>query len=160
MSAVSHEDARRWMEAIADHPAEHKLAVSNVVKRYRRLGKWMKLNAEHLGAHVGVSAAYTMGVVGRILELEGGTLGPVSDAGIAAAASQVAEAVDALLPVDEHLPERLRLVEWRAEPGILDALIEDVFAEDSDAAKPPEVMFQVFVLVWVAVEVLSMASTR
>lgn len=146
------------MEAIADHPKEHELAVSNVVKRYRRLGKWMKLQAEHLGAHAGVSAAYTMGVVGRILELQGGKLGPVTDAMIDAAATQVAEAVDSLLPVDDQLPQRLRAVEWRAQPGILDVLIEDVFAdEDSQAAKPPEVMFQVFVLVWVAVEVLHMA---
>ena len=158
---VTAEDARRIMQDIADHPASHKLAVENVVKQYRRLGKWMKVNAEHLGAHLGVSAAYTMGVVGRVLELTGHRLGPVSDPEIEAAGAQVMEAVPGLLPLDGGLAGRLAAVPWAAEPGILQVLVEDVFAEhpDEEGRQPPEVLFQVFVLVWVAVEVLSVAAT-
>lgn len=157
---VAAEDARRLMQDIADHPASHKLAIENVVKRYRRLGKWMKLNAEHLGAHLGVSAAYTMGVVGRVLELTGHQLGAVSDAEVEATGAQVMEAVPGLLPLDEGLPARLAAVPWLAEPGILQVLVEDVFAEkDEEGRQAPEVLFQVFVLVWVGVEVLSMAAT-
>ncbi len=161
MAVVSAEDARRLMQDIADHPEAHKLPIGNLVKQYRRLGKWIKVNAEHLGAHVGVSAAYTMGVVARVLELTGHRLGPISDQEIAATGAQVMEVVPSLLPLDEGLRARLAAVPWLAQPGILDVLVEDVFQQGKEATegtKPPEVLFQVFVLVWVAVEVLSMAA--
>lgn len=160
--AVSPEDARRWMTEIDEQPEAHKLAVANVVKRQRRLGKWMKVQARHLGAHRGVSAAYMMGVAGRCMELAGGRLSTCTDAQIQACAEQVAEAVDALLPPDEGLPDRLREIPWRAQPALLDLFVEDVFespggeevAPGSD--QDPMVLLQLFVLLWVAIEVLDM----
>lgn len=160
-TAVGADEARRLMQDIADHPEAHKLPIGNLVKQYRRLGKWIKVNAEHLGAHVGVSAAYTMGVVARVLELTGHRLGPITDEEITATGAQVMEVVPSLLPLDDGLRARLAAVPWLAQPGILDVLIEDVFeqgGEPAEGRKPPEVLFQVFVLVWVAVEALAMAA--
>ncbi len=159
---VARDDAKQWMQDIADQPAAHKLAVTNVVKKQRRLGKWMKLQATHLGAHLGVSSAYMMGVAGRCMELSGATLSACTNAQLDAAAEQVAEAVDALLPPDDGLQERLGAIAWRAQPHILDLLVEDVFKppEDGEEAKhSPETLVQVFILVWVAVEVLEMCAT-
>ena len=65
---VSVEDARTHLEDIADNPESHKLAITNLIKRYRRLGKWIKMNSDHLGAKVGVQTVYTMGVSARVLE--------------------------------------------------------------------------------------------
>lgn len=161
-TVVGREDAKAWMQDIADNPEAHKLAVANVVKRQRRLGKWMKLQAQHLGAHLGVSAAYTMGVAGRCLELGGARLSACTDAQIDAAAEQVAESIDALLPADDGLRDRLAEVPWRAQPHVLDLLVEDLFTpeeEGGEAKHPPATLFQLFVLVWVGVEVLEMCAT-
>lgn len=157
---VPADEARALIEDISDRAEIHKLPIRNIVKKYRRLGKWMKSNAAHLGAHVGVSSAYTMGVVGRVLELTGHRLGTFTDAELEVTAAQVMEAVPGLLPLDGGLTERLDAIPWLAEPGILEVLIEEVFddAEAPEGRPAPEVLFQAFVLVWVAVELLSVSA--
>lgn len=150
------EHARAVMKDIADRPKTHQLAVANAVSRYRRLGRFIKDNAAHLGTRHGVGGAYAMGVVIRVFETAGGKLLPMDEADILAAERRVSEVAVGLFPADTGFGDRLRAVPWRAQPGVLDVLIEDMFLPAPEGEEPRDLLAlaQVFLLVWVAVEAL------
>ena len=76
------------------------------------------------------------------------------------AEKRIGAVVPSLMPVDDQFPERLRKIEWRAQPHILDEALMSLFdRDDEDLEEGEEVLdtvecVKLFFLVWVAVEVL------
>lgn len=154
---IPRQDVHGWLTDITDNRAAHRLAIASVVKRQRRLGKYIKNNAKGLGPKMGVSGAYAMAAVGRVFELAGGRLVPCTAKQIKAAEARIAEVAVELFPPDEGFAERLHQVDWRAQPHILDEMLDEVLGgedEEDEGARDPLVLAQLFLLVWLAVEVL------
>jgi len=147
------------MDEIAANRVGNKLLIANVVRKQRPLGRWIKANSGNLGAKLGVRAAYTMGVVGRLLELAGGSLAKSTSAQLVDAQERVGEVASGLFPADQGFAVRLREVSWRAQPHLLDELLAGLFDDLGDDGPAPEILAQMFLLVWVAVEVLDAAWT-
>ena len=156
---IPREDCTRWMDEIAANRVGNKLVIANVVRKQRGLGRWIKANSGTMGAKLGVRAAYTMGVVGRLFELAGGSMTKSTSAQLVDAQERVGEVAAALFPADDGFAERLRDVPWRAQPHLLDELLAGLFDDLDEDGPAPEILAQMFLLVWVAVEVLDAAWT-
>ena len=103
---------------------------------------------------------YLLGVITRMFDLAGGRLKSATWGQIREAEKRIGQAVDQVLPIDAQFGERLRTVEWRAQPHILDEAIMSLFdrdeedkGEEEESLDPVECA-KLFFLLWVAVEVL------
>ena len=68
--------------------------------------------------------------------------------------SGVSDGRCALLPVDDGFVERMRGIDWRAQPHILDECVVSLF-DDPDLDR--EQMVRLFLLAWIVVEVANEA---
>lgn len=146
-----------WSEAIGAAPAQHQTALTRLLREQRRLGKFIEENRASMHPATGHVAMYLVGVVVRMFDLAGGRLSGATWEQVRAASARVQAAVPELLPLDDGFPERVRKVEWRAQPHILDEALMALFErekkeDETDLAS--EEAAKAFFLLWVATEVL------
>jgi hypothetical protein len=155
---ISREQVHAWSEAIGHDPLTHQAALQRLLKSQRRISRFVEENAESMDMGTGGVAMYLIGVILRLFDLAGGELRAGTWAHVRDAEARVQEAVPALLPLDDGLPERARAISWRAQPHILDealmALFERTPKEGEQDLDHTE-SFKVYMLMWVAVEVLN-----
>lgn len=145
-----------WSEDIGSHPLEHKTAIVRVVRTQRKLLAFIKQNDGAISAGSKGLPSRMLGFVARLFDLAGGKLRSPTWDQIKAAQARVMAEVDGLLPPDASLPERVRAVEWRAQPHVLDELLTALFDErvPLDRRFEPAEALKLFLLMWVCVEVM------
>ncbi|MFT4624381.1 MAG: hypothetical protein ACI8PZ_003040 [Myxococcota bacterium] len=145
-----------WSEDIGSHPVEHKTAIVRVVRTQRKLLAFVKQNSESIAAGSSGLPERLLGFVARLFDLAGGKLRAPSWDQVRAAQDRVTAELDALLPADGGVPERVRAVEWRAQPHVLDELLTALFDErvPLDRRFEPAEALKLFLLMWVCVEVM------
>lgn len=145
-----------WSEDIGTSQDAHGAAITRLIGEQRRLVKFVEENAESLGQMTGGTAIYLIGVVLRMFDLAGGRLRNVTWDDIRAAERTVQGAIDQLLPIDEHFPERARAVP-RAQAHVLDEALYALFERPPEDGQPPineTEAFKIYLLMWVAIEAL------
>jgi len=149
-----------WSEKIGENALDSQSSLQRVLKDQRRLTRFLEENAANLtpaSAGVGV---YLFGVVARLFDLAGGRLKGATWAQVRAAQAKVAGVAGDLIPADDGFADRVRKVEWRAQPHILDEALMALFDRDDDDLGDDEVKLEsdegmkIFFLLWVATEVL------
>ena len=147
-----------WSDEIGNHTERHQASLSRLLKSQRRLIRWVIENAEHLdGPTVGVTQ-YLVGVLARIFDLAGGRLKSATWEQVRDAERRIGAVAGELLPFDDGFAERVRKVEWRAQPHLLDEALYSLFERDADDEEEEPLddtqSGKVFLLMWVATEVL------
>jgi hypothetical protein len=156
----SRELVHQWSDEIGDNPEGHRVALQRLLRDQKRLAKFIQENAASLGLTTGGVGVYLLGVIARMFDMAGGRLKSPAWGQIRAAEKRIAAAVPELMPVDDDFPSRLRQIEWRAQPHILDEAIMSLFdREEEDLGEDEQPLDQVecvklLFLVWVAIEVL------
>lgn len=158
-----------WSEDMSDNSDNHQSALTRLLKDQRRLTRFVEENAASMHPATGGIASYMIGVVTRMFDLAGGKLKAATWEQVRAAEAKVMAAVPELLPVDDDFADRARAVSWRAQPHILDEALMALFAthpddlaeqekdeenEENEEAADKDELFKIYLLMWVATEVL------
>ncbi|MFT4622968.1 MAG: hypothetical protein ACI8PZ_001624 [Myxococcota bacterium] len=153
---ISRENVHAWSRAVGEDPGEQ-AALHRVLKNQRRLSKFIEENAEDLGGQSGGVAMFLLGTIARLFDRVGGRMKSGTWEQVRTTQARVQAATMELLPL-EGFAERARGVEWRAQPHILDealmALFETEAADDVQEDLDPVEALKVYMLLWVATEVL------
>jgi len=152
---------REWVHdrsnEIGDTALTEQASLQRLLKEQRRLTRWLEENAGNLQGPSGGVAVYLFGVVARMFDLAGGRLRRATWEQVREAEKRVGAAAGGLLPFDDGFAERVRGVEWRAQPHILDEAIYSLFErepDDEEAELDNTEAGKIFFLLWVATEVL------
>lgn len=146
-----------WSEEIGETALDQQAALQRLLKEQRRLTRWLEENAGNLDpASAGVTV-YLFGVVARMFDIAGGRLRKGTWEQVRDAERRIGGVAAGLLPFDDGFAERVRGVEWRAQPHLLDEALMNLFdreAAEDEEDLPPDEAGKVFFLLWVATEVL------
>ena len=149
-----------WSDEIGDNPEGHRVALQRLLRDQRRLAKFIQENAANLGPTTGGVGLYLWGVIARMYDMAGGRMKSPSWGQIRAAEKRISEVVPQLMPVDDAFPERLRTIDWRAQPHILDEAIMSLFDRDEEELAEEEEPLdtvecvKLLFMIWVAIEVM------
>jgi len=146
-----------WSEAIGEDPEQHSTSLTRLLRDQRRLTRFIGENQESMAPATGGVCMYLFGVVARFFDLAGGRMRSATWAQVRQSQAKVQAAAMELLPYDEGFASRLRQVEWRAQPHILDETLMALFEKekrDDEVDVSDEEALKLFFLIWVAVEVL------
>lgn len=148
-------------EACANLGASFQPVATRLLEDQARLLRFFKANLPAMENQAGEVSLYLLAVVVRIFDQCGGRLRRVGPAEIDAATRKIRGAAATLLPAGEDFPERVRLVEDRAQPHILDealhALFEREEKRDEEVELDPNQSARVFLMLWAATEALELA---
>ena len=155
---LSREKVHAWSEEIGEQSEHHQPALGRLLRDQKRLQRFLTENAEHTGPATAGVAIYLFGVIARIFDLAGGRLRGATWAQVREAEKRVGGWAREILPFDEGFAERMRALEGRAQPHIVDeaymALFERNQRKDEEVELDPTESLKVFFLLWVATEVL------
>jgi hypothetical protein len=148
-----------WSDKIGEEPAAHQAALARLLKDQRRLGRFIEENRASMQGPTAGVATYLVGVVMRMFDLAGGRLRGATWEQVRDAEARVGAVAASLLPVDAGFADRVRKIEWRAQPHILDEALMALFARPADAKDDEADVAEaekakIFFLMWVATEVL------
>lgn len=161
---LSREDVHRWSEEASDAGELFRGTATRLLREQKRLLNFYNANLPAMDPATGQVSVYLLSVVVRIFEQAGGRLRKVSGKQIDAAAAKIQGHVDAVAPFDEGFPERVRQIEDRAQPHILDEALWALFERD-EKTKEEEVDVEpgqaglIFLMLWLATEALDEAWT-
>lgn len=126
-----------------------------------RLLRFFKGNLPQMDEQAGEVSLYLFAVIARIFSKCGGKLGRVGPNEIEAAKKKITAAAGGLLPWDAEFPARVRAVEDRAQPHILDEALDALFEREEKQANEVELdkeqAGRVFLMLWAATEALDAA---
>lgn len=155
-----------WSEQISEQPQDHSAAIQRLLKDQRRLSRFVEENASSMQGMSGGVAMYLVGVILRMFDLAGGRMRKGTWDDVRAVEKRIGGQVEQLLPVDDGFVQRARSVP-RAQAHILDEALYALFvrddSQDESEGSLPEGMdqkldeleaFKVYMLMWVATEVL------
>jgi hypothetical protein len=160
---ISRTEVHRYSEACAEAGEAFAPVALRLARSQRRLLRFIEQNSEALGVEEAQVAGHMTTVCLRVLDQVGGRLARVSGSDLDAAAVRVSGLVSEVLPLDEKLPERVRRIESRAQPNLLDEVLWALF--EVRAKKPEEATFAVdrsglvFLTMWTVIEALDACWT-
>ncbi|MCK6520813.1 hypothetical protein L6R49_05150 [Myxococcota bacterium] len=156
--AISREDVHRIAESCSAAGEAFRASAMRIARDQRPLVNFLKSNFGQLNPHSAEVTLYMLTVSLRIFTEYGGRLNKVNASAAQAAAARISRSIDALLPFDNELPGRVRQIEWRAQPHLLDeilwALYEKQDKAEDEISLPPEQSALVFLLLWACVEAI------
>jgi len=159
--AIPRDDVHRWSEEAGEAGELFRGTATRLLRSQKRLLSFYNKNLPATDGQTGQVATYLMAVVVRIFDCAGGSTKKVSGKQIELAASKVNQHVEGLLPFDEGFPERVRAVEDRAQPHILDEALWALFERDNKKENEVDVESReaglIFLMLWVATEALDLA---
>lgn len=155
---IDRDTVHAWSEAIGEQTPVHQSALQRLLKQQRRLTRFVEENHENMtGPTAGVSV-YLFGVLARMFDLGGGRLKSATWEQIRDAEARVGSVIADLMPADDGFAERVRTISWRAQPHMLDEALMALFDApkkvEQEIELPHEEAVKVFLLMWVATEVL------
>ncbi|NOY28234.1 MAG: hypothetical protein GXP62_20415, partial [Oligoflexia bacterium] len=157
--AIPRELVHRLAEACSDQGEAFQSTAVRLVKRQRRLSRYIEQNVQHLGTLPAQVALHMLTVSMRIFEQVGGRMSKVTTRDIDAAADRIKDVADQLLPADADFAQRAKQVEWRAQPHLLDEVLWALY-ERQDEVKEGEVDLEheqsamTYLVMWLAIEAL------
>ena len=155
---IDRDTVHAWSEAIGEQTPVHQSALQRLLKQQRRLTRFVEENHENMSGPTAGVSVYLFGVLARMFDLAGGRLKNATWGQIRDAEARVGSVVADLLPADDGFAERVRKVDWRAQPHMLDEALMALFdapkQTDQEIDLPHEEAVKVFLLMWVATEVL------
>jgi hypothetical protein len=148
-----------WSEHIGNHQDEHETALNRLLKEQRRLSRFVEENQASMNPGASGVALYLVGVVVRMFDIAGGRLKKATWAQVREASDRVGAVAGDLLPRDEGFADRLRAIEWRAQPHILDEALMALFErpkdlEEDELQVADDEAVKIFFVMWVVTEVL------
>lgn len=161
--AIPRATVHAWSEDCANAGLAFQSIARRSLEDQARLARFFKANVPQMKGQAGEVSLYLLAVVVRLFERGGGTVKRIGPAEIEAATAKIRAHAKALLPGDDGFPDRVRAVENRAQPHILDealhALFEREERKDNEVLIPPEQAALVFLMLWAATEALDLAWT-
>jgi hypothetical protein len=146
---IPREQIHAWVEQIGENPANHKTVLTFLVRSQRRLAKYVDVNAKQLTVGSRGTSLFLLGLIARCFDKAGGRTKTVSMKHMQDAEARINGVVVDLLPLDDGFAGRVRQVEWRAQPHILDECLMSLFDDpDLDSGE----MAKMFFLMWVVIE--------
>ncbi len=159
--AIPRDEVHRWSEEAGEEGDDFRGTATRLLRTQKRLLSFYNKNLPATDGQTGQVATYLMAVVVRVFDRARGRLDKVNGRQIEQAAAKVNAVVEGLLPFDEGFPERVRTVDERAQPHILDealwALFERDEKKDGEVSLEPREAGLVFLMLWVATEALDTA---
>lgn len=126
-----------------------------------RLLRFFKANLGDMPGQSGEVSLYLLAVIVRIFSQCGGKVGRVGPREIEVATRAIQKNAARLLPADADFPSRVRAVEDRAQPHILDealhALFEKEEKQEQEVDLEHDAAARVFLMLWAATEALDAA---
>ncbi|MED5374697.1 MAG: hypothetical protein VX899_27005 [Myxococcota bacterium] len=162
-AAIDRDTVHTLSEACAEDGERFRAIATRLLKEQKRLLSFYNQNLPAIDAQTGEVSLYLFSVVVRIFDQMGGRLSKVNGKQINAAAAKVQGVVDQLLPFDKEFPERVRAIEDRAQPHILDEALWALFERSDEDKQEGEVDVDptkagmIFMMLWVATEALDAA---
>lgn len=151
------ESVHEWSDAIADHPDKHQAAIARLLRDQRRITRFVEQNASNMSGTAPSVAIYLIGVVARMFEIAGGQLRAATWDDVRAAEKSVNASAASLLPLDAGFLKRARAIQ-RSQPHVLDEALYALFVrkhDDEEQTLDNVESFKVYLMMWVATEVLS-----
>ena len=153
----------KWSEECAAEGLAFQSVARRILQDQARLARFFKSNVPQMPGQSGEVALYLLAVVVRLFERAGGKLGRITHKEIDEATRRIQKHAALLLPGDEGFPNRVRAIETRSQPHILDealhALFEREEKKDEEVDMPPEHAALVFLRLWAATEACELAWT-
>lgn len=158
---IPRDTVHRWSEECAEAGGAFQATARRLLEDQARLARFFKANVPAMEGQAGEVSLYLLAVVVRLFDKGGGRLARVGAAEIDLATKKIATHAKSLLPGDDGFPDRVRAVEGRAQPHILDealhALFEREEKKDNEVLVPPDQAALVFLMLWAATEALDAA---
>ncbi len=147
---------RQQVDDIDQRKGRHKQAINYLLTTQRRLTRFVATQSGRVKVGSRRTKLFVEGVVLRIFDLAGGRLGRVTDEHLRDAERRVSAWAAQCLPPDDGFAARVRAIEDRAQPHLVDECLVSIFDdEELDRAE----MAKMFFLVWVVIEALDAAWT-
>ncbi|MFK7930783.1 MAG: hypothetical protein AB8H79_21550 [Myxococcota bacterium] len=153
---IPREPIHAWVEDIDTNKAAHKPALKLLLSKQRPLSRYVHDGVSAIGLERKSTVMFIAGVLLRVFDLAGGKVKKVSADDLREAEGIVTAWVPQVVPPDEGFSGRVRAVEGRAQPHLLDECLVDLF--DNPELTSVE-SAKLFFLVWIAVEALDRAWT-
>jgi hypothetical protein len=155
---IPRDNVHEWSDTIGEDPTEHQATLTRLLKSQRRLTKFIEENRADMEPATAGVTLYLIGVLVRLFDLAGGQLRSATWAQLREASAKVQAAIPRVMPLDDGLPERVRKVEGRAQPHILDEALMSLFERGARSEEEADLSIaesvKVFFLMWVVTEVL------
>ena len=156
--AIPRDEVHSLAEACAEDTDRFQGTAQRLLKNQKRLTNFIQKNMAQLDAETREVVLYMYAVSLRIFEQKGGRMKKVSGSQIDTTARSLQEKLATLMPFDKDFPSRVREVDERAQEHLLDeclwALFEKEEKDDGEVDVDPNQAGLMFLLLWVAVEVL------
>ena len=120
-----------------------------LLTRQRQLSRYVAKSAGQIGASSKRNVLFIQGVLLRVFDLAGGRVGKINSEDIKDAEALVTEMAPQLMPLDEGFAQRLRALDDRSQPHLLDECVNSLFDNPDLDSKQ---MAQLFLLAWIVVE--------
>jgi len=157
-SAIPRQDVHNLAEGCAGDPESFQRIASRLLREQKAVARFLSDNFNTIGPENGQIATYMTAVSLRIFQELGGRMRKIPRREIDRAAMRVHEVVDGILPADGGVPQRVRAIEWRAQPHLLDeilwALFEKKVEDEEEIDIEPNVGTMIFLTLWPLVEAM------
>ncbi len=158
---IPREQVHQWSEECAAQGLAFQSVARRILEDQARLSRFFKANIPTMPGQSGEVSLYLLSVVVRIYERAGGHLGRIGTKEIDAATRKIQGYAALLMPADGGFPNRVRNVDERSQPHILDealhALFEREEKKEGEVEMPPEQAALVFLMLWAATEACNLA---
>ena len=153
----------QWSEECAAQGLAFQSVARRILEDQARLARFFKSNIPVMPGQSGEVSLYLLSVVVRLFERAGGRMGRIGSKEIDAATKKIQTYAALLMPADAGFPNRVRNVDERCQPHILDealhALFEREEKKEEEVDMPPEQAALVFLMLWAATEACNLAWT-
>lgn len=157
-TAICREDVHRHSEACSDAGEAYQPIALRLLAGQRRLTRFIEKNLEELGQNESQAAIHMTSVCLRVFEQTGGRMRKVDTRDLEQAAARISGAAELLLPFDGELPVRLRNIEWRAQPHLLDEILWALYEREDKVEGELDILPDraglLFLTMWVLVEAI------
>lgn len=155
------EHVHQLSEQCAAEIARFQSVAKRLLDSQPRLVRFFRDNMPAMPGQSGEVSLYLLGVILHIFTASGGKLGKVGDAEIQAATRRILGQAKGWLPGTAEFPGRVRSVEDRRQPHILDEALHALFERPEKRAEEVDIPLDqaalMFLMLWAATEALDEA---
>jgi uncharacterized protein (TIGR02266 family) len=152
---IPREQVHAWSEEIGKNPAAQRPRCMEILQGQPKLRLFLDENLGKMSGSGSEFASRLVDVCLLVFYVSGGSLNQVTWEAVRAVSNKVQASANALLPPDAELPQRLRQIEDRAQPHLLDEIAMILFESDCGLARGDA--FRCLLIAWLTVEVLDAA---
>lgn len=145
-----------WVQDIDVNKKAHKPALKLLLSKQRPLSRYVHDGVSAIGLERKSTVMFIAGVLLRVFDLAGGKVRKIGTAELVAAEAKVTAWVPQVVPPDDGFAGRIRAIDERAQPHLIDECLVDLFDNpELTSVESAKLLF----LVWIAIEALDSAWT-